>query len=87
MICSMGVRSQNKHAIPLRKKKHVNKVLSKFEQDADSIQNMSGVHLIGLIFVNFYKFFEMGGLRAHVPLGWGCAPDPAFLQWHKELNG
>ena len=41
----------------------------------------------------FYKmkavinFLRWGGSAPPYPPGWGCAPDPAFLQWHRELNG
>ena len=30
----------------------------------------------------------MGGASLpYTPHGWGCAPDPAFLQWNKVPNG
>ena len=41
----------------------------------------------------FYKmkavinFSRWGGSAPPYPPGWGYTPDPAFLQWHKELNG
>ena len=44
------------------------------QQDAEGIQNMSGVYLSG----SSDKFFEMGG---------SASPVPALLQWHRELNG
>ena len=33
------------------------------------------------------NFFRWGGSAPPNPTGWGCAPDPAFLHWHRELNG
>ena len=29
---------------------------------------------------------EGGLLRAPYPPGWGCTPDPAYLQWHRVPN-
>ena len=40
----------------------------------------------------FYKmkavihFLRWGGSAPTYPPGWGCAPDPSFLQCHRELN-
>ena len=33
------------------------------------------------------NFLRWGGSAPPYPRGWGCAPDPAFLQCHRELNG
>ena len=33
------------------------------------------------------NFLRLGDGAPPYPPGWGCAPDPAFLQWHRELNG
>ena len=33
------------------------------------------------------KFLRWVGFAPSFPSGWVCAPEPAFLQWHKELKG